>query len=309
MVSTFTTNKSLEKPATGDQVGTWGSNTVNPNMDKLDSCLGGVATIALTNSPVTLSSGQYVNTFIRFTGAITANIAITFPAVGSFYTIINDCTNSSAFYVTATTTAAGGRVIGLPSGSMTQMMTDGTNCRYSTLPPVGTLWEFGGSSVPAWVSACTVPPWVSCNGTAFSSATYPALTALLGGTTPPDLRGRYRVPLNDGTGRITSGSGVDGNTNLATGGSQQSTPTITQANIPNYNLTVTDPGHTHTYTRTSGVISVAAGGGGAQFTTVGDNVGTSVTGISVNSAGSGTGMSFTNLPPTQVVGITMIRAG
>lgn len=70
MVSTFTTNKGLEKPGRGDQSGSWDT-PVNNNSGIIDLSFGGVATILLTNSPVTLSSGQYQCVFLKFSGALT----------------------------------------------------------------------------------------------------------------------------------------------------------------------------------------------------------------------------------------------
>jgi hypothetical protein len=311
MVDPTTVNKFLAQPTRGSDVGVWDT-PVNANMGIIDNSFGGVATIALTNSPVTLSSGQYQCTFIRFTGAITANIIITFPAIGSFYTIINDITNSSNFTLTMQTTAVASRLIGLPPGSMTQVMTDGANCRFSTLPPVGTYWDYAGSSVPAWVSACSVPPYLNCTGGSFSSGAYPTLTALFGGTTLPDLRGRYRAYLNQGTGRITTAAGgIDGDTFLASGGTQS--VTLSSQNLPNISFPVTDPGHTHALTNGTNILAYSAGVGpqginpgiNAPIQTI--TVNSNTTGISVNSGGSGTAAQ--TLPPAQISGITMIRAG
>jgi len=47
MASTFTTARNLEKPAAGDQVGTWGTATVNPNMNVIDLGLAGAFTLRL----------------------------------------------------------------------------------------------------------------------------------------------------------------------------------------------------------------------------------------------------------------------
>ncbi|HEY6020432.1 MAG TPA: hypothetical protein VIY48_11130, partial [Candidatus Paceibacterota bacterium] len=114
MADPVTANKSLAQPIRGTDVGVWDV-PMNANAGIIDNSFGGVATIALGNSPVTLSSAQYQCAFLRFTGAITSNIAITLPPIGSFYTVINDTTNSSAFYLTMTTSLSG-RVIGIPPG-------------------------------------------------------------------------------------------------------------------------------------------------------------------------------------------------
>src|SRR5262245_55572367 len=110
-----TPNKGLEQPARGSLVGVWDT-PVNSNMDIVDASLGGVAAIALTNSPVILSSAQYRNLYITFTGALSATCAITFPNVGSNYTIQNLTSNTSAFQVTLQTTVGGSQQIACPWG-------------------------------------------------------------------------------------------------------------------------------------------------------------------------------------------------
>ena len=54
MASTFTTNLGIEKPATGDKAGTWGTMT-NTNMDLIDEATNGVVSITLA---ATGSSGS-----------------------------------------------------------------------------------------------------------------------------------------------------------------------------------------------------------------------------------------------------------
>jgi len=55
MVSTYTANQGVEKPATGDQSGTWGG-TVNTNMDIIDRAISGVGALTLTGSTTTLTT-------------------------------------------------------------------------------------------------------------------------------------------------------------------------------------------------------------------------------------------------------------
>lgn len=70
--------------------------------------------------------------------------------------------------------------------------------------------------------------------------------------------------------------------------------TILRANLPNFNLPVSDPGHSHPYTRYGNLINVGSGGSIAQtwVQTATLNTFSSFTGITVNSGGSGTGMDF-----------------
>jgi hypothetical protein len=65
MPSTYTNNLGIQKPANGEQSGTWGD-TVNANMDILDIGVNGVVTLTLTGSSANLttddgvvSDGQY----------------------------------------------------------------------------------------------------------------------------------------------------------------------------------------------------------------------------------------------------------
>jgi hypothetical protein len=310
MVSTFTTNKSFEKPGHGDQVNTWDA-TVNSNMNIMDNSLGTVTTIALTNSPVTLSSAQYQCAFIKLTGALSANVALTFPSgIGSFYTMINATTGSSSFIVTMTTTAAG-TVIGLPPGVNTKVLIDGTNPQYAALPHhIGEYWLHAGSSVPLWVTQCTVPPYLNCDGTGFSSGTYPHLFNSFGGSaTLPDMRGRGMFALDQGTGR--NGLAVYAGT-----GSNTYNITLGASNIPAHNHPVIDPSHLHgaisggnfVTQSTTGTNANLSGPGGVDQ--LSSTTGGATTGLTVsNSTYPGAAVQGSQMPPAIAHGITMVRAG
>lgn len=307
MVDPLTINKFLAQPVHGSDLDIWAP-PLNANYTIIDNSFGGIATVAVTSSPVTILSSQYQCVFLRFTGALNANVEVTLPAVGSFYSVINDTTNSSTFYLTLKTSAPSGRLIGIPPMTTTDIMTDATNVRFRSLPPVGSYWNYSGSSTPAWISACTVPPWLYCDGTGFSSASYPTLSVILGGATLPDFRGRQAVYYNDGTARLTSSqSGVDGNTVRSAGGSQ--TITLSSMNLPNVAFPVTDPGHSHTNTNNINSNNATTAGGpatGGYLNTATITINSAVTGISVNSGGSGTPKAI--MPPAIVAGITLIRA-
>jgi microcystin-dependent protein len=235
MVSTFSPNIQLEEPARGDQVGTWDT-PVNNNMTLLDLVTGGSVTIGLNNSPVVLAAAQFQSKTIVFNSTLTGSVAITFPS--SFtksYEIYNTCTGSSAFIVTLQTTVAGSRAVCAPPGEFVEIANVGGNLFYKNLGRIGTYWDYAGSSVPAWVSGCTVPPYLNCTGGTFSSATYPQLAVILGSTTLPDSAGRARYTLNQGTGRLTSaGAGIDGNTIFAAGGNDG--VMLSSAEIPTHSV-------------------------------------------------------------------------
>jgi hypothetical protein len=82
MTSTYTTNKGFDKPAIGDDVGTWGNN-VNSDWDIADKAFGGNVSYALTSSTtsqaVTKTDAQ--NQRITLTG--NTGSSYTFVGVGS----------------------------------------------------------------------------------------------------------------------------------------------------------------------------------------------------------------------------------
>jgi hypothetical protein len=57
MTSSYTSNTGIQKPATGDQSGTWGD-TVNANMDIIDRVLNGVGAISLSGTTHTLTTSD-----------------------------------------------------------------------------------------------------------------------------------------------------------------------------------------------------------------------------------------------------------
>jgi microcystin-dependent protein len=308
MVSTFTPNIQWEEPARNDDVGTWDT-PVNNNGTLIDLVTGAIATIGLNNSNVVLSAAQFRSKQITFNSTLTGSVTITFPtSFTKSYEIQHLCTGSSAFIITLTTTAAGGQAICAAPGETIDCFNDGTNLKFKNLDRIGKYWDYGGSSVPAWVSACTVPPYLNCDGTAFSAATYPALAVILGSTTLPDIRGTSRAALNQGTGRINSSNcGIDGNTNYSRGGADQVTLATSQipANIPGQ-VALNGGGNTY-YLPTAPWAGSNAGGGAT--TTQPFNTSQAVSfGGSVTINSSVGGNLHTNMPPTTISGITMIRA-
>lgn len=304
-------------------MGLWGSAALNPDLVALDGFFGGVQTLSLSNTNVVLtvpagftatpSPGptQAQNAVIRLTGALSGNVQITLPLPG-FYIVENLTTGNFVVTLQAVTPT---QVIGIDQGMCQHVYNDGANVRFVNLGETGKM-EFwtGYTAIPAWVMACTKPPYLLCDGTAtYNFATYPYLGARYGsnfggnGVTTfgvPDMRGR--IPLAyDGTGaRITSAvSGINGQTIGAAGGDQN-----TQS-------------HDHTFAGTPATITVTGSGiGVGQFS--GPATPNTIILVQGNgSAGSasgpytpaGTNTSFgagasQNVPPAQVAGIWVVRA-
>jgi Phage Tail Collar Domain len=309
MVSTFTPNIQLEEPARGDDVGTWDV-PVNNNMTLLDKVTGAITTIGLNNSNVALSSPQFQSKQITFNSTLTGNVVITFPtSFTKSYEIQNLCSGTSAFIVVLETTAAGGQAIACPPGETIDVYNDGVNLKFKNLGRVGSYVDYAGTTVPIWVTGSTIQPYLNCDGTTFSSATFPQLTTILGGATLPDFRGRLSGYLNQGTGRITTASGgIDGNTNYAAGGAQS--VTIGTSNLPAYT-----PSGTIVSTVAASPMDVTGSGNNGTKPQAGGN-GTAVvyTGLIVNSvftgaAQGGVSAPIASLPPMAIGGIRMIRTG
>ena len=80
MPSTYTNNLQIEKPATGEQAGTWGD-TANHSYDYLDTGIDGNLSIALSGTLYTLSTifrqdSEGRNKVITFTGTLSANATV-----------------------------------------------------------------------------------------------------------------------------------------------------------------------------------------------------------------------------------------
>jgi hypothetical protein len=302
MPDPVTGNVALAVPVRGTDTGTWDT-PVNGNFTSIDSMFGGVCTLALSSAPVTLLTSQAYCNIIRLTGTLTANIAITLPSIYKFWTIDNQITNFLSFTTTLVSTS-GASVLGVPPIT-TDVFYDGTTINYHNFGKLGEYWDYCATSVPPWVTSCTKPPWLNCNGTTFSSATYPQLFNLLGGGTLPDSRGRVRAAMSAGTARLTS---VISDVLFNAGGDQ-----LMQSHTHTGSGTTgtENQNHDHNYTPPSFVGNT--GGGGA----FGNNPGaTTQTGVenqahnhnfSFTTAATGGGLSQ-NVQPTYLHGITMIRA-
>src|SRR6476620_391514 len=95
MPSTYTPNLGLEKPATGEQAGVWGS-TVNNSYDFLDTATDGSISIPLSASSYVLQTSQGTpstarNKVIVFTGALSndGNISIQPATAKKIYFVTN----------------------------------------------------------------------------------------------------------------------------------------------------------------------------------------------------------------------------
>jgi microcystin-dependent protein len=329
-----TTNVALIVPNTGDLVGAWGTAALNTNFTAIDGLFGGVATIALasaTTIALSLPSGsitpgagpvQSQNALIKLTGTLTGNCVLTLGMPGR-YMFHNQCTVGS-FYVQITSSGLG-NACGLPPGQKVTLFHDGVNIDYVDSVPVGAALDLHGvTSTPAWMTACTVRPYLLKDGTTYNVSSYPALGALLGSTFGgngattfgvPDERGRMRVAYDGGgTGRMTSpvNAGVMG----SNGGEQAHTLITGEMPSHTHAASVTDTGHTHnmnvassqtTNSETTGVLAHGGFYGTPANETNPNMIASGTTGISITNALQGGSNAHNNVQPSIVSFLAFIK--
>ncbi len=174
--------------------------------------------------------------------------------------------------------------IGVPYKEHTFLWTGSAFIELDPFEPVGTTFNFYGSTVPVGYGFVYGQTLVG------TSADYPKLYAVRSSLVFPDVRGRveYGKDNMDGAdaGRLTE---LDGDTLGAVGGAE--TQTITQANLPNVTLTFTS---TDTFAYANDVYSVDLG---ATSTIVKTLTEKSVTGNTSSLNGGVTQTAIHTLPP------------
>ena len=144
MTTTYTSNKLLALQGTGDNSNTWGSTLNTSVITIIDTNLGGNLSLSVAGSSnVTLTNTQAQNAYYTFTGALTGNITVYWPAnAGGTYVIYN---NTSGSY-TLTVAPSGGSGVVIPQGATetvflntTTVTMVNTNTAFGTLSLSGTL--------------------------------------------------------------------------------------------------------------------------------------------------------------------------
>lgn len=135
MASSFSVNKGLEEPASGDYVNAWAT-PVNANWTAIDAALGGTTSISVTgiSAPTTtLVLAQYRPPNIEFTGTLAANLNYQIPTgVGGMWSISNATTGSFSLSFSI----AAGNALTLPSGR-TLLISDGAIVALADQSPQG----------------------------------------------------------------------------------------------------------------------------------------------------------------------------
>ena len=130
MASTYTTNKVIEKPASGDYANAWAA-PVNTDWDIIDQAFGAVTSLNATAGSATLTAAQYRSLSLSISGAMSANVTYTIPStVGGQWMVYNATTDASGGPWTITIASAGGGTsVVIQRNKATNILSDGTNIR------------------------------------------------------------------------------------------------------------------------------------------------------------------------------------
>ena len=290
-----TVNTGLSVPTHGSEVNVWDTD-VNGNSTAIDAMFGSFTRITapVAGNATTLTTTQLDVSILRFDGLSNVTTTVNVSAVRKAWVIENVCTGTGVLVFTG---GAGNQCAGPPGSSM--LYFDGANVAFINMGQIGDYKQYAGTTAPPWVLSCTIPPWLVCDGSAFSGITYPILAGIIGGTVLPDFRGSAFYATDAGVGRLTvANSGVNGTTLFARGGAAN--VTLTQPNLPNVNLNAQTA-----FITSVNVGGINAGSGGVAVDTTPNSTATP----QVKLNGGVTQQAATTLSPACVGGVIMIRAG
>ena len=132
MASTYTTNLQLEKVATGEKAGLWGTVT-NTNLEILEQASSGYIEVDVAASDVTLTLSQGAtsngkNLFFKLTGTLASDRQFIMPASAERVYIVQDATVRGASNRTLDVlTASSSNAVPIPPGVVMLCRSDGTD--------------------------------------------------------------------------------------------------------------------------------------------------------------------------------------
>lgn len=155
MSGTYTSNKNLNKPEHGGDIGTWGTGALNNNSTIIDSSLGSVTSISLTGlTTYTLSTADCQNATIKFTGDLAdqvVTVLMTTGVSGQFAFI-----DSTIALGTSSTISLGWTTNGVTSYTLTPGKTQIVNA-----DGVARVWARSASPSTGGVTSIPLSRWVT----------------------------------------------------------------------------------------------------------------------------------------------------
>jgi hypothetical protein len=148
-----TANKGYSVPTPGTESGTWGADLNANTFATIDTNLGGVVSITLSNINVILTAPQAQNLCVRLVGTMTGNVLLTAAYIGMM--IIENAT-TGAFTVALSNGL--GASANVPQGQASFFVSDASNgCRVVAQDiPSGTLMTFAQTAAPVgWTKNTT----------------------------------------------------------------------------------------------------------------------------------------------------------
>ena len=155
MTTTYSPTLQLSEQGTGDNSGTWGS-VLNIDLAMIDQAVNGFLSISaagssnitLTWPPGTTVLNQANNAALSFTGVLTGNIVVFYPATARKMMVWNATTG--AYTLTVAVVGTPGATVVVPQGAAWWLLCDGVNvfnpaAEGSTLSATGILYHPSGA--------------------------------------------------------------------------------------------------------------------------------------------------------------------
>lgn len=207
MPSSATTVLRLEKPASGEKAGTWGT-IANLNYDMLEASIAGAVTISTTSGTVVLTNVDYTNdqakkAVLYCDGALVGNLIIEIPNASKTYRVINNTTN--AYTVSVKTNAGSAKAV--TQGAAVTLYCNGSNTIYYVSPEavIGT----GAPNTAGGAAASSVA--VTATGNLSSTNAQAALAELQGDIDTINTALGTKQPLDADLTAIAALSNTKGN--------------------------------------------------------------------------------------------------